>query len=114
MQKPKHMSSKLAQAKEIFDSQRAESTPAPYSFTQQVAELEIGEACSKLMQVEAGVTLADVTENLTEWKTSLRNNMASAVTGAKKRTGGQYAVEVTQVITIAGTFYLLAIITRTA
>lgn len=45
---------------------------------------------------------------------TLRNNLAPAVARAKEATGGQYSVEVTDFMTNARNWFLIAVVTRTS
>lgn len=81
-------------------------------FTGQIADLEVGEACSKIGQPRPEMTLAEFAETSASLKANFRNNIMPSVRGAKVQTGGDYSVEVTTVVTTPGVLYFVAIVSR--
>lgn len=99
----------------LKEGDRATSTRrvrATYSFAGQVEELEVGECCSRIQQLDPNMTMLEFAQQSSELKATLRNNVAPSVRGARKRTGGDYTIEVTTAVTTPGMVYLLAVVTR--
>lgn len=84
-----------------------------FSFAAAVTALEVGESASRVHTPNEHLTLKQMREGIREGKERVRNNCTSAVTAAKKRTGGTYTIEVSETFTPGGNFYLIGIITRT-
>lgn len=78
----------------------------------QVSALDIGQCCSRVERVSVDMTLKEFMDQSTEMKNALRNNMAPSVRGAKKKTGGDYSIEVTNCVTTPGQLYIVGIVTR--
>lgn len=78
----------------------------------QVSALDIGQCCSRVERVPVDMTLKEFMDQSTEMKNTLRNNMAPSVRGAKKKTGGDYSIEVTNCVTTPGQLYIVGIVTR--
>lgn len=86
----------------------------PLSFAAAVANLEPGEEFAKLQRIDTSATFESIQSALPEMRDTLRNNIAPAVARAKEATGGQYSVEVTDFMTNARNWFLIAVVTRTA
>lgn len=86
----------------------------PDSIASQVAALGIGECCSRITPLDPAMRLADLPEHLPEVRMRLRNNTMPAVRQASNRTGNKYTMEVTDLRTLAGHTYVVAIISRIA
>ena len=86
----------------------------PYSFSAAVAALSPGEEVAKLHRIDTSATFESIQSALPEMRDTLRNNIAPAVARAKESTGGQYSVEVTDFMTNARNWFLIAVVTRTS
>ena len=83
------------------------------SFTAQVIDLEVGESCSRVEQIDPRMAVLTVQQNIVTMRQQFRNRCDPSVMQAKKATGGQYVLEVTDVMTAARSWFILAIVTRT-
>lgn len=90
------------------------SRRTPYSFSAAVAGLAVGEEVAKLQRIDTSATFESIQSALPEMRDTLRNNIAPAVARAKEATGGQYSVEVTDFMTNARNWFLIAVVTRTS
>jgi hypothetical protein len=86
----------------------------PDSITSQVAALGVGECWSRCTPLDPAMRLADLPDHLPEVRMRLRNNTMPAVRQAMKRTGATYTMEVTDIRTLGGLTYVIAIISRIA
>lgn len=84
------------------------------SFASVIADLEIGETASKAQRVEDDTTLAEFAEKSAAWREALRNTCATSMRQAKARTGGEYSIEIADVMTQARSLFIVALITRTS
>ena len=84
------------------------------SFSAAVADLDVGEQVAKLTRIDASLSLDEVQAQMVEMQKTIRNNTVPAVARAKERTGGQYTIEVTDFMTNAKNWFLIAVVTRTA
>lgn len=84
----------------------------PYSFTGQIAALKVGESASRVTPIDPGLRLAELPEYLPGARARLRNNVTPSVRQAVNKTGASYSVEVTDLQTLAGHGYIVAIVTR--
>lgn len=86
------------------------SRKQPASLTSQIAALEIGECCSKLVPVDATNL-----KSLSAIKKGLSDGAYSSVKGAKNRNGmasAEFSIETSHTITSSGHVYAMAIILR--
>lgn len=83
------------------------------SFTSQVADLGLGEVASKLLMIPPETALCDVQKELPALRERLRNNVASSVRHARTRTGSTFSVEVCDLHTPSGQWFVIALVTRT-
>ena len=86
----------------------------PLSFAAAVANLEPGEEFAKLQRIDTSATFESIQSALPAMRDTLRNNIAPAVARAKAETHGQYSVEVTDFMTNARNWFLIAVVTRTS
>lgn len=84
------------------------------SFTQQVEGLNLGESCSRVVGVDPHVALYELATMLPDMREALRNNTAPSVRQASTRSGNKFTIEVADVRTPGGNFFIVAIVTRTA
>ena len=82
------------------------------SFTAQVADLALGDTASKLLAIPGDTALCDIQKDLPALRERLRNNVASSVKHAKARTSGAYTVEVCDLHTPSGQWFVIALVTR--
>jgi len=85
-----------------------------YSFTSAIEMLAVGECAARAENVDKYNALAVIQDTLPARKESLRNNIAPSVKAAKGRTGGEYTVEVTDMLTPARNWMIIGIVTRVA
>lgn len=86
------------------------SRKQPASLTSQIAALEIGECCSKIVAVDK-----DFLSSLSSIKKGLSDGAYSSVKGAKNRNGmaeAEFSIETSHTITANGHIYAMAIIKR--
>lgn len=88
------------------------SRARPASFTTQVAALEIGECVSKVERLDMTLPAGTIQDCLTDWRSTMRNNVAPSVRHAKAKTGGTYAIEVFDCMSDMRNWYLMAVVTR--
>lgn len=86
----------------------------PGSLLSQIKMLGIQECCAKVIPVATEITVHELAEQGTEMRRQIRNAVGSSIAAAKKITGHEYDVEVTNAMTTASRLYLIAIITRTS
>ena len=82
------------------------------SFSASVMDLEPGECASKVQQVDPGMTVGDFAAQMSGLKGTMVNNAASAVSQAKRKTGGTYKSSVSETLTPGGQLFLVLIIQR--
>lgn len=83
------------------------------SLNAQVADLDVGGVASKVVQIGDNIPLGVIAESATLWREELRNSCTPSVRSAMRSTGGTYSIEVEELVTKKGRFYLVALITRT-
>lgn len=86
------------------------SRKQPASLTSQIAALEIGECCGKIVPVDK-----DSLSSLSTIKKGLSDGAYSSVKGAKNRNGlaaAEFSIETSHTITAHGHIYAMAIISR--
>jgi hypothetical protein len=81
------------------------------SLAQQIADLEVGKTVSQAERLDGDEATKEVIQ---ETITRLRNLISPAVARAKKRSGGEYTVEVGKFDTRSLDIIVVAAITRTA
>lgn len=85
----------------------------PSSRASQIAALDIGESCCFTSgSFSSGLSLGEALASIPERTAALRNTVMSSVRQATARTGGQFTVEATEVITPQRNMYVVAIVTR--
>ncbi len=88
--------------------------PRPGSFNAQVQELNPGESVSKVRMVDVTMTVDRLPDEMPALRQQVRNSVAPAVARAKEIVGGDYTVEVGDVVMPSGKLYVVAVVTRTA
>lgn len=86
------------------------SRKKPASLTSQIAALEVGECCSKTVEVDK-----DSLSTLSTIKKGLSDGAYSSVKGAKNRNGmaaAEFSIETSHTITTSGRIFAVAIILR--
>jgi hypothetical protein len=86
------------------------SRKQPSSLTSQIAALDLGEVCCKMVAVDA----SDL-KSLSTIKKGLSDGAYSSVKGAKNRngmSGAEFSIETSHTITASGNVYAVAIIKR--
>lgn len=86
--------------------------PRAGSFNALVQELNPGESVSKVREVDPTMTVARLPVQMPEIRQQARNAVAPAVSRAKAITGGTYVVESGDVVTGAGSMYVVVIVKR--
>jgi hypothetical protein len=84
------------------------------SLTSQIANLPVGECVSKARRVPGNLTLSTYADSAIEANEKLRSSVGSCVRSAKERSGGEYTIEIGDLLTTQRSLYLVAVITRTA
>jgi hypothetical protein len=114
MPKPSSTSTKINAAIDNPDRGVTEKTTRvqPASFASQVAALEPGEHITKSLAVNETVTLRMLPVVLNDMKDALRNNTAPSVRQAKARTGGEYSIEISDMRTLSGRMFVVAVVIR--
>lgn len=85
----------------------------PISYSQLIAELQVGETASKVRRQPDKVPLEFALGDLSQRKEAMRNSISSMIRTIKQRTGGEYTHEVTELLTSRG-LYIVSLVTRTA
>lgn len=85
--------------------------PKSYSFTSQLANLELGANAAKIKAV-GYMPEGDFARFGPEMRNDLRNAVMSSARAAKKRAGHEFVTEVFNVISPAGFKYILAVVQR--
>ena len=83
------------------------------SFSAAVADLAVGEQVAKLQRIDTARSFTDIRADLQTMRDALRNNTTPAVARARAQTGAQYTIEVTDFMTNAKNWFLIAVVTRT-
>lgn len=78
----------------------------------QIAELSVGEATAKVKPVNAAWSLERYAMEGANLREVMRSSVSSSLRVAKARTGGEYEVELTEVMTTKRMLYVVALITR--
>lgn len=86
--------------------------PRAGSFNALVQELNPGESVSKVREVDPTMTVARLPIEMPEIRQQARNAVAPAVSRAKAITGGTYVVESGDVVTGAGSMYVVVVVKR--
>lgn len=84
------------------------------SLVSQIAALDVGDSASKVTLVDPAMTMAEYAEQGVEMRERVRQSVSSSLRVAKGRTGGEYEIEIADVLTTKRVLYIVAIITRTA
>lgn len=82
------------------------------SLTAQLVDARVGDTVTKALLIAPELTLADVRANLAGWHDELRNSCSSGVRTARKENGGEYQIEVQDLLSGKGRMYVIALITR--
>lgn len=82
------------------------------SFISVVADLELNETASKVIEIKPSTRIGTAAIELTEWRKAHRNNIAASVNHAKRNTGCSYSIEVVDLFT-NGRLFITALVTRT-
>lgn len=82
------------------------------SFSAAVADLEAGECTSRAFLINPEKSLGALVDDLSALREKCRDNTTPAVAQARKKTGGEYAIEMATCMTPANRFYIVAIVTR--
>lgn len=82
------------------------------SFQAQVNALAIGESVSKVRAVDPKLRISQIADELPALRQQLRNAVTPAVTRAKAAVGGSYSIEVADMPTPSGNYYVVAVVTR--
>lgn len=82
------------------------------SFSAVVADLLVGESTIRTSPISGTAKVSTINEAISGWKEQLRNSIQPTIARAKKATGGEYSVEITELITGSGRLFVLGIVTR--
>jgi hypothetical protein len=82
------------------------------SFAAAVADLAVGEQTAKLQRIDTTLPVDTIRANLSTMREAMRNNTMPAVTRARAKTGATYTIEVTDFMTTALNWFLIAVVTR--
>lgn len=94
------------------DSVAVPNRKSAASMTSLIANLEIGQCCSRVQPLPSNMTLAEYAAQGSDMREGLRAAVGASVRAAKVQTNAEYQVEVTDVITTQRSIYVLAIVTR--
>ena len=83
------------------------------SFQAQVNALLVGECASKVRTVDPKMPVSKIPTEMPVLRQQLRNSVTPAVTRAKAQFGGSYSIEVGDMISPQGRYYVVAVVTRT-
>lgn len=87
----------------------------PGSLTHQIAELNPGESISRIRSIDPTMTVARMPDEMPMIREQIRSVCQPAIRRAKEVVmGAKYTCEVGDVIMPGGTFYVVAVVTRTA
>lgn len=84
----------------------------PASNTSQIAALALGECFSKSVLVDVYQRVGEFTDSARSGRDALRNALNSAVVQARKRTGNNYIMEISTLVTASSKLYNVAIVSR--
>lgn len=84
------------------------------SLVSQIASLDVGDSASKVTQVDSTMSLGEYAQQGVEMRERLRQSVSSSLRVAKGRTGGEYEIEIADLMTTKRVLYIVAIVTRTA
>lgn len=87
--------------------------PRAGSFNAQVIELNPGESVSKVRALDPTTSVSRLVDELPSVRQQVRNACSPAVARAKEMTGNTYSVEVGDCVMPNGTFFVVAVVTRT-
>lgn len=82
------------------------------SFASQVAALSPGECAMRGTPLDVRMALFEVQGKLSVMKERLRDSVGSSVREARKRTGGEYKISITDMIAPDNKLYIIAIVNR--
>lgn len=85
----------------------------PASVVSNLIALSVGENYTKSLRVDDSATLAEVQENLNDWKYRLRQSVNQAVRRAREHDRRVLTMETSHTITPSGRVYVQIIVTRT-
>lgn len=84
------------------------------SLVAQIGALEAGESASKAVPVDPAMSIAEYATHGVAMRERLRQSVNSSLRVAKGRTGGEYEIEIADLMTTKRQLYIVAVITRTA
>lgn len=84
------------------------------SFNAVVADLEVGESASRAFKIDPDTTIGEIVEQRAATRAMLRNNVLAAMARAKTATGGDYSLDVGELVAHSGTMFNVVIVTRIA
>ena len=82
------------------------------SFAAQVFDLEPGESCSRVEQINPNLSLLTVQQNIATMKQQFRDRTDPAVASTRRQTKGTYVTEVTDFMTNSRSWFIVAVVTR--
>lgn len=82
------------------------------SFASVLSDLRVGETAARAQVVDPALTVGDFAAQSVALREALRNNCAPAVRQARGRTGGEYSIEIADVMTPSRRLFLVALVTR--
>lgn len=82
------------------------------SFAAQVIDLEIGQSCSRVEQIDPTMSLLMIQQNINTMRRQFRDRCDPAVAEAKKQTGNSYISESADFMTKASSWFLVVVVTR--
>lgn len=83
------------------------------SFNAQIRRLSIGQNIARAEALDGTLPAQDLANLMPDLRQAFRNRVQPHVSRAKKKTGGNYTVEVGNVAMWQGNQYLVAVVTRT-
>lgn len=84
------------------------------SFNAQVTELSAGETASRAQLIDSTLTVTEIRAQISGIKETLRNSLKKVTQRARETTGGEYMMEVTDVVTYSSRWFVIGLITRVA
>lgn len=82
------------------------------SFAAQVIDLDVGQSCSRVEQINPNLGLLVIQQNITTMRSQFRDRTDPGVAAAKKATGNAYVTEVTDFMTNSRSWFIVAVVTR--
>jgi hypothetical protein len=84
------------------------------SFAAQIADLEIGGTATRARLIDGALTAYEIRSRMARWKESMRNNVAPSVRDVASRTGKEFVIEIAELVTPIGQWFLIALVSRTS